>query len=299
LNKGILYAGGAYLLWGFFPIFWKQLSGIPAQEILGHRIFWSFFFLLIILTFKKRWDWFPKALIDRTVLLTFLGTATLLAVNWITYIWGVNSGFIIETSLGYFINPLVNVLLGVLFLKEGMRPWQWAAIGVAAAGVGWLTIRYGSLPWIALTLALTFGFYGLLRKTASVEALEGLSLEIFILFIPALGYLMFLNASGLSSFGHVKTITSVLLAISGLVTAVPLLLFSAGARRIKLVTLGVLQYMAPSIQLLIGVFMYGEPFPVERMVGFGLIWLALLIYSIEGVVSARKKVTLGLANPIS
>jgi chloramphenicol-sensitive protein RarD len=288
-NKGFHYAAAAYTLWGFLPIFWKALHTVPALEILAHRMVWSLGFVLLVLAYKRRWAWLRPALHNKRTLLIFLATGVVLSLNWFTYIWAVNAGYIVETSLGYFINPLINVLLGVIFLGERMRGWQWTAVSLAAIGVIYLTIRYGSLPWIALTLAFSFGFYGLLRKTAPLEALEGLGLETAVMFFPALAYLIYLELAGKGSFGHVAGMTSFLLALAGVITAVPLWLFALGARRVTLVTLGLLQYIAPTIQFLIGVFIYGEPFSGGQMIGFGLIWLALLLYSTESLLTARKK----------
>ncbi len=289
MNKGVLYAGAAYLLWGLFPVYWKALQNVPATEILGHRMVWSLGFVLLVLAYKQRWSWVKPALHSKRALITFLATGTILSLNWFTYIWGVNAGFIVETSLGYFINPLVNVLLGVIFLGERMRGWQWTAVSLAAIGVLYLTIHYGSPPWIALVLAFSFGTYGLLRKTAPLEALEGLGLETAVMFFPALAYLVYLEIVGKGSFGHVDGTISLLLTLAGVITAVPLWLFALGARRVTLVTLGLLQYIAPTIQFLIGVFIYGESFSGGRIIGFGLIWLALLLYSTEGLLTARKK----------
>lgn len=288
-NKGFHYAAAAYTLWGFFPIFWKALQAAPALEILAHRVVWSLGFVLLVMAFRKRWTWLRPALHNKRILLTFLATGTLLSINWFTYIWGVNAGYIVETSLGYFINPLINVLLGVIFLGERMRGWQWTAVSLAAIGVLYLTILYGSLPWIALTLAFSFGFYGLLRKTAALESLEGLGLETAVMFFPALAYLVYLELVGKGSFGHVDGTISLLLTLAGVITAVPLWLFAMGARQVTLVTLGLLQYIAPTLQFLIGVFIYDESFSRSQLIGFGLIWLALLLYSAEGLLTARRK----------
>jgi chloramphenicol-sensitive protein RarD len=288
LNKGLVFAAAAYMLWGFLPIFWKSLESVSPLEIMGHRMVWSMVFLALVLSYRRQWRRLSIVARTGTALIPYLGTACLLGINWFTYLWAVNHGYIVETSLGYFINPLINVLLGVIFLGENVRIWQWVSILVAASGVGWLTFSYGALPWIALTLAFSFGFYGLLRKIAALDALEGLSLEMAILFLPALVYLFFLESSGLQSFGHTGPVITILLVLAGVVTAVPLLLFAAGARRIKLITLGILQYMAPTLQLLLGVFVYGEPFSQARMIGFGLIWLALLLYSLEGIRTTRQ-----------
>jgi chloramphenicol-sensitive protein RarD len=288
LNKGIIYATSAYAIWGLVPIFWKQLDGVPAGETLGHRIVWSFLLLVLVSALRRNWRWLPFSTGRRSMLMPSLVTAALLGINWFTYIWAINAGFIVESSLGYFINPLINVLLAVAFLKESVRAGQWLAILVAAAGVGWLTLSYGRLPWVALTLAFTFGFYGLLRKQASSSALDGLTLEMGIVAFPALGFLIFLESSAAGTFGRTGLTTMSLMVFSGIVTAVPLLLFGAGAKRVSLVTLGVLQYLAPTMQLVLGVFIYHEPFPPERLVGFGLIWFALLLYSLEGMMIARR-----------
>lgn len=287
MSKGTLTAASAYILWGFFPVYWKLLQNVSALEILGSRMTWSLIFLLGVLAYKRRWDWVRPALKNRKILLTFFVTALLLSVNWGTYIWAVNAGFIVETSLGYFINPLVNVLLGVVLLKEKLRNGQLLAVIIALLGVLYLTISYGSLPWIALTLAFSFGFYGLLRKTAALGSLEGLSLETGILFLPALAYLLYLQFDGTAAFGHSDLRTNLLLPLAGVTTAVPLLLFAAGARQITLVTLGILQYTAPTIQFLLGVLVYHEPFDTQRLIGFGLVWLALIIYTAEAVFRAR------------
>lgn len=287
-NKGILYGIAAYTLWGLLPIYWKSLKGVPPIEILSHRMVWSFFFMLVILAVTRRWTWIRPVLKQPKVLLTYLLTAVLLSINWFVYIWGVNSGFIVETALGYFINPLVNVLLGYIFLKERLRKAQLAAVLLALCGVVYLTITYGSLPWIALTLAFSFGFYGLLRKTAVLNSLEGLSLETGWLFLFAAGALIFFELRGDAAFGHSPMTTNILLIGAGAVTAVPLLLFAASARRVTMATLGILQYLAPTLQFLIGVFVYGEAFSRTQLVGFSFIWAALAIYSVESIRHSRK-----------
>jgi chloramphenicol-sensitive protein RarD len=288
VNKGILYAAGAYIMWGFFPLYWKALHGVPALEILGHRMAWSLVFVLAVLAWQRKWAWVGPALRDKQTVLRFFATATLLSVNWFVYIWGVNSGHVVETSLGYFINPLVNVLLGTIFLRERPRPIQWAAIALAAGGVLYLTVSYGALPWIALTLAFSFGLYGLLRKTAKLNSLEGLTLETGLLFPFAFAYLIYLEVTGQGAFGHAGTVTTSLLAFAGIATAIPLLLFAGGARRITMTTLGLLQYMAPTIQFSLGVFVYGEDLSPARLVGFAFIWTALLLYTGESALRARQ-----------
>jgi chloramphenicol-sensitive protein RarD len=288
MNKGILFAIAAYSLWGFLPIYWKTIDEVPATQILSHRIIWSFIFLLGIIFIKKDLGAFRFAIRSRKTLAIFSGAALLISVNWLIYIWAVNAGFIVETSLGYFINPLVSVLLGVIFLKEKLRPMQWVPVGLAAAGVLYLTFSFGVLPWIALVLASTFGLYGLIKKTASLNSLHGLSLETGILFLPAVGFLLLAEGQGSGSLGHLGWRTDFLLILTGVVTALPLLLFATAARRINLSTLGILQYIAPSTQFLIGVFLYGEPLTTSRLVGFAFIWAALLIYSLENIFERRK-----------
>lgn len=283
MNRGIVYALSAYLLWGFLPVFWKAVQVATPLEILSHRVVWSLLLLVGLLLYRRQWGWLAKAVSDRRTLLTFIGTAVLLAINWLTYIWAVNAGHVVESSLGYFINPLVNVLFGVLFLQEQMRPGQWAAIGLATLGVLYLTISLGSLPWIGLTLAFSFAAYGLLRKTAQLNSLEGLTFETSFLFLPALGYLLYLGFTGHAVFGHTAPTTTLLLVLTGVFTAFPLLLFGAGARRIPFSLVGILQYIAPTIQFVLGVYLYGEPFSLNKLVGFGLIWLALAVYSGESL----------------
>ncbi|HEX6289520.1 MAG TPA: EamA family transporter RarD [Herpetosiphonaceae bacterium] len=292
MNKGVLYAAGAYILWGLLPIFWKALHHVPALEILAHRMVWSLVFVLALLAVQGHWAWLGVVFQNASVLLAFTTTAVLLSLNWFIYIWAVNAGYIVETSLGYFINPLVNVLLGTLFLKERLRRWQAVAIAVAVSGVLYLTVQYGALPWIALTLAGSFGIYGLLRKTASLNSLEGLTLETLLLFPPALAYLIYLEWAGRGAFAHTDLTTSLLLVASGVATALPLLLFASGARRITLTLTGILQYIAPTMQLLIGVLIYGESLSGDRLIGFCLIWLALAIYSVEGLLRSGRSARL-------
>lgn len=283
MNRGMLYAVGAYVAWGFLPIYWKALHSLPALEILAHRVAWGALVAIVLVTYRLRWDWLGAVLGNRRTLLTFVASALLLSFNWFVYIWAVNAGYVIETSLGYFINPLINVLLGVLFLRERLRGGQALAIAIAAGGVLYLTFQYGALPWIALALASSFGLYGLLRKTASIGSLEGFTLETLLLFVPAVGYLIFREAQGGAAFGHAGAGTELLLVGAGVMTAIPLLLFGAGARRLTLTSLGILQYIAPTLQFLLGVLVYGESLTPQRLIGFVLIWLALAVYTAEGI----------------
>ena len=287
-NKGIIYAIGAYLLWGFLPIYWKVLEQVPPLQILSHRIVWSFFLLAALISFRQSWKPIQAAVFNPRTLLIFIIAAVLLSINWLTYIWGVNSGFIVETSLGYFINPLVNVLFGVVFLRERLRSTQWIAIALAGCGVLYLTFALGRLPWIALLLAFSFAFYALVKKTSSLASLQGLTLETAIMFIPAVAFLLFTDFSGVGAFTHLDTSTDILLIFTGLVTALPLLLFGSAAQKIRLSTLGILQYLAPTIQFILGIAIYHEPFTRATLVGFVMIWLALLFYSMEGYLNYRK-----------
>jgi chloramphenicol-sensitive protein RarD len=280
---------GAYALWGLLPVYWKALQTVPALEILAHRTIWSLAFVLLVQAVRGRWEWLRLVRRQPRLLRTFLVSTCLLGVNWLTYIWAVNAGRVVDSSLGYFINPLVSVLLGVLFLGERLRLWQGVAVGLAAASVLYLTLGLGSLPWIALVLAGTFGTYGLLRKTAPLGSLEGLSVETALLSLPALAYLLSLEAAGQGSFGHAGGATTALLAFTGLVTAVPLLLFASAARNTTLATVGILQYIAPTLQLLLGLLVYHEPFSPARLLGFCGVWLALLIYSAEAVLQERLR----------
>ena len=286
MKRGVLSALTAYLIWGLYPVYWKLLTNIPALQIMTHRVVWSFLFLVVVISLRREWTGLRRVADWRT-LLVYLLAGSLLSVNWLTYIWAVNEGFIVETSLGYFTNPLVSVLLGVIFLRERLRPLQWVPIGMAAVSVIYLTISYGRLPWIALVLAFSFGLYGLIKKLAPLGPLYGLTLETGMVFLPALGFLLVAEFNGSGSFGHTGLLQTILLALTGIVTAIPLLFFAAGVRRIPLSLLGFLQYIAPTLQFLFGVLVYGEPFTLQRMIGFGIIWLALILYSAEGLIVRR------------
>lgn len=279
----MLYAAAAYAAWGLFPVYFKALQPIAPMEILMHRMLWSLLFLAVVIAWRRQWAWLGDVVRRPKVLAGFAASAILLSSNWFIYIWAVNNNRVVDASLGYFINPLFNVLLGFLILRERLRPVQWTAVALAAAGVAWLTWQGGQLPWVALTLAVTFGLYGLLRKTASLGALEGLALETLLLFPLALAYLAVLTLQGRNGFASAPLSLQLLLAAAGPITAIPLLLFAAGARRIPLSVLGLLQYIGPTLQLLLGVWLYHEPFGGSRMFGFALIWGALAVYSLEGV----------------
>jgi len=289
MKLGLLAAVAAYVLWGLLVVFWKTIDDVPAHEILCHRMVWSLLFTAAILGARGDVPPLVRATRRPRTALLFFGSGSIIALNWVTYIWAVQNGYIVEASLGYFINPLVTVFLGMVFLGEQLRRGQWVAIGIAAAGVLYLTFVYGSFPWISIILAITFGFYGLLRKTAPLEALPGLTLETAILFLPAAAYLLWVESSGGGSFIHSGWTTTTLLALSGAITALPLLLFAFAARRITLTTIGILHYIAPTLQFLLGVLVYGEAFTRTKLVGFCAVWTALAIYSIEGIVRGRMR----------
>jgi chloramphenicol-sensitive protein RarD len=283
MQKGIAYAASAFLCWGLFPLYFKLLQQVPPLELLLHRMVWCLVFLLVVLTSRRQWQWFGPILRQPRILASFALSATLLSANWFLYIWAINNDRIVEASLGYFINPLVNVMLGFLLLKEHLRPTQKLAVLLAALGVAWLTWQTGALPWIALVLAGSFGSYGLLRKTAALGALEGLSLETMLLAPLAIACLIWLTISGTAAWPQLTLGHQGLLLLAGPITAIPLLLFAAGARRIPLSLLGMLQYIGPSLQLAIGVWLFHEPFGPTRMLGFAIIWSALAIYSLESL----------------
>ena len=284
MQAGMFYAIASYVLWGLFPIYFKALEAeIPPVDIVMHRMLWSFLFLVIVLTVRKQWAWVAPMLRQPRVIGGFMASALLLTANWTTYIWAVNNNHIVEASLGYFINPMVSVALGYIFLRERLRPVQWLAIAMAAAAVLWLTWQTGHPPWIALTLAVTFGSYGLLRKTASLGALPGLALETALVLPLALAYLVYTTVQDQNTFVSASTSTKWLLVAAGPITSIPLLMFAAGARRLPLSLVGVLQYITPSLQLLLGVWLYNEQLDGARLVGFIVIWCALALYSAEGL----------------
>ncbi|MBK4738333.1 EamA family transporter RarD [Noviherbaspirillum pedocola] len=288
MNPGILQAASAFLAWGLFPLYFKALREIAPMEILMYRVLWSLVFIVLVLAWRRQWAWIKAVARQPRVLGSFAASAFLLSANWCMYIWAVNTDRIVDASLGYFINPLVNVVLGYLLLKERMRPLQWGAVALAAAGVAWLGWQAGHAPWIGIGLGLTFGFYGLLRKTAALGALEGLALETMVLAPIAAAALAWMALHGDTGFATASPATRWLLAASGPVTAVPLLLFAAAARKLPLSLLGLMQYVVPSMQLLLGVLLYREPFGVARLIGFALIWGGLALYSAHALLAGRN-----------
>jgi chloramphenicol-sensitive protein RarD len=296
-GRGALYGAGAYLLWGLFPLYWPLLRPSTAVEVLAHRIVWSLAVVLVLLAVMHRLPGVVAALRDRRRAWRLALAAVVIAVNWGTYIYGVSSDQVVETSLGYFVNPIVTVLLGVLVLGERLRAGQWTALGLAFVAVLVLTVENGRPPWIALVLAFSFGAYGLLKKTARTGAVEGLAVETLVLLVPAGAYLAWLGAAGQSTFGTEGLGHAWLLALSGVVTAVPLLLFGAAASRVPLTTLGILQYLAPTLQFVIGVVLYGEPMPAVKLLGFVLVWTALALFTVESFRNHRRQLRLAVPQP--
>jgi len=288
LNVGAVSAALAFVCWGLFPLYFRLVPGVPSGEVLAHRVVWCLVFLGVVLGVRRQWDWLPQVVRRPRVLLAFAASALLIGANWLTYIWSVNNDHVIDASLGYFVTPLVNVLLGFTLLHERPRRLQWAALAIAAFGVLWLTLQTGKLPWIALVLGITFGAYGLLRKVAALGALEGLMLETLLLGPLAVAALLFWWQRGSGVFPSPALGIDLWLIALGPITAVPLLLFAAGARSLSMTTLGLLQYIGPTIQLAVGVWIFREPFSHERLIGFACIWLALALYSADSVWHNRR-----------
>jgi chloramphenicol-sensitive protein RarD len=288
-GTGALSAATAFFIWGTVPIYWKQMQAVSATELIAHRLVWSLVFLLGVVAWQRDFRSLRPGLAGaRPLGLNFLASV-LLTVNWGVYVWAVNAGHVIETSLGYFLVPLCNVAVGSFFLHEKLRPFQWAAIGLAALGVLLLLVRVGHIPWIALSLAFTWTSYGLLKKKSELGPIPGLTVETLLLFPFAAGLLLWWHHTGEGALGRVDFRTHVFVLSVGLVTAVPLVLFAYGARRIRLTTLGLLQYIAPSVQFLIGLFVYREPFDAARLQAFAFIWIGLVVYSADTFWNQRRQ----------
>ncbi|MDE1923291.1 MAG: EamA family transporter RarD [Gammaproteobacteria bacterium] len=288
MNPGVLYAVGAYLCWGFFPLYFRALADVPPLQILAHRMLWSLLLLVLILVAKRHWRWLG-ALRERPAILgRFAISALLLSCNWGIYIWAINDGHVVDASLGYYINPLMSVVVGALVLSERLRPAQWAAVAIAAVGVAWMTIAIDRLPWISLTLALSFSLYGLLRKTAPLGSLEGLALETAVLLPIALSFLLWEGSYGADAFTHGGWRLRLMLMAAGPVTAIPLLLFASAARRIPLSLLGILQYLMPTVVLALGIWPFHEPFGLNRALGFGLVWAGVAVYLSDALWRLRR-----------
>ena len=291
-RRGLLLGIAAYSMWGAFPLYWPLLEPSGAVEILAHRVLWSLVTMTVVAVLLRRTGRIRAILGDRRRALLLTVAAVVVTVNWATYIWGVNHGRVVETSLGYFINPLVTVLMGVFILRERLRPLQWLAMAVAGCAVVVLTLDYGRLPFVALILAFSFGSYGLAKKTANVEAVESLTFETSVIAPVAAAYIVWLTATGHSSFGTEGAGHALLFTTTGIVTAIPLLCFGAAAIRVPMVTLGLLQYLAPIFQFALGVLWFHESMPPGRWVGFGLVWVALVVFTAEAVTHKRRQLRL-------
>ncbi|GAA4104349.1 EamA family transporter RarD [Nonomuraea soli] len=287
-RRGVLFGIAAYAMWGLFPLYWPLLKPSEPLEILAHRMAWSLVAVVAILAVRRHWSWFRELVKQPKTMGLLALAAVLVSLNWLTYIYAVNSGQVVESALGYFINPLVSVLFGVLLLKERLRSLQWVAVGFGALAVVVLAVGYGRPPWIALILAMSFGVYGLVKKKANVGAAESLTVETLVLLAPALAYLVYLETQGTATFGHSTPWHALLLAGAGVITAVPLLCFTSAAIRVPLSTIGLLQYIAPVLQFLVGVLIAQETMPVSRWLGFSIVWLALAIFSYDSLRTARR-----------
>lgn len=288
-RKGLTAAIASYVLWGVFPLYWVLLKHVPALQIIAHRIVWCALFVVGWLLFKQGRGWLRLALAQPRVGRLLLLSSLLISFNWGIYIWAVTHGHVVEASLGYFINPLVNVVIGVLLLRERLNPAQWSAVAIAAVGVLWLALQHGDPPWIALALAFSFAFYGLIRKVAQVDAIPGLAIESLFLLLPALAWLGWAQWQGTAAFLDGRIGSDVLLVVGGGLTALPLIGFAYGARRIPYSLVGILQYIAPTLQLLAGVLLLGEAFTGSQAIGFACIWFALAIYATDGWRRARRQ----------
>jgi chloramphenicol-sensitive protein RarD len=288
IRRGVLCGLTAYLVWGFFPLFFKMLSHVPPLEVVAHRIVWSMLFLAVLVTATGRWGEIGSALRVAKTFSTLCATTVLIAVNWLVFIYAVGHGEVLQSSLGYFINPLVNVFLGYVLLGERLQRWQTVSLVLAMTGVVLPAVRYGQVPWIALVLAVSFGLYGLLRKTVAVDSLVGLSIETFLAGPVALLFLVKLGFAGQGAFLAGSLHDNLILPLTGLVTAVPLLLFTAAARRLRLVTMGFLQYITPSLHFLLAVWVYGERFTATHLFSFLCIWSGLALYSWSAFTMARR-----------
>jgi chloramphenicol-sensitive protein RarD len=285
---GIFYSLLAYSMWGLMPLYLHLLIGVPLLEVLCHRIVWSFLLLVLVMALQGDFSWVAALRERPRVVWTFFTSACLLSVNWFVYIWAVGAGRVVDASFGYFVNPLISVLLAVIVLKEKLRRGQWAAVSLAGLGVLWLFVALGQLPWIGLVLAASFGLYGLLRKRVVLDSIAGLTLETTVLLPAAAGYLLWLALSGNNSWSSNSATINWLLVAAGPITAGSLVSFAAGLRRIPLSLLGIIQYLGPSLQLLVGVWVFREPFPLPKLIGFALIWLSVLSYTVEGLYFTHK-----------
>ena len=289
MNRGHFYAFSAYTLWGLLPLYWQRLHEVPAMQVVAHRIVWSCLVLVPIVAFGGQWTAIGNAFLDRRVLSRQLVAALLVCANWVGFVWAVTHDRILESSLGYFINPLMSIIVAVLLLGERLRKVQWAAVSLAGLGVMWLAIQYGEVPWVALSLATTFCLYSFVKKTTALHPITSLSIETWVLFIPALGFLIYEHSRGRGGWLSGDSLADALLIGSGIATTIPLLLFAAGAQLIPLSATGLLQYVGPTLQFMLGVLVFHEPFSAAKLVGFALVWSALIIYVTDTLRNLNQK----------
>jgi chloramphenicol-sensitive protein RarD len=295
-RSGLWVAAASFVLWGLMPLYWHLLKAVPSLQIVAHRIVWSALMVVAWLLWTQGRGWLRAALARPRAAWMLALSGVLIGGNWGLYIWAVNAGHVVETSLGYFINPLLNVVIGVLFLRERLNPWQWLSVAIATTGVVWLTFNYGSFPWIALSLALSFGLYGVLRKLVAIDAVAGLGVESVYLFLPALALLLWGETHGSGGFLDGWGLAmGAMLVVSGALTALPLIGFAYAVRRVPLSVVGLMQYIAPTLQFLLGVLVFHEAFDRDRAIGFGFIWVALVLYATEGVLRSRRQAALAAA----
>lgn len=287
-KQGLIYAFSAYTLWGLFPLYWAYLKHINSVEVLLHRMAWAAIFVSFLVSATCGWQWLKPALRSKKILATTFVAAITISLNWGIYIYAVANNQIVDASLGYYINPLVSVLCGVIFFKESLRPMQWFAVFIAACGVAYMVLALGQLPWISLVLALSFSVYGVIKKSAPLGAFEGMALETGLLFLPATACLIYWSYTGQGVFGQQALALDALLVLSGVLTLIPLLFFAAATSKLPLSLIGVIQYLAPTLQLMVGVLILGEPFSNIEQVGFGIIWVALIIFAFDSLLLARK-----------
>ncbi|MCH5584787.1 EamA family transporter RarD [Shimazuella sp. AN120528] len=282
-KAGMIYASFAFISWGILPIYWHYMEQIPSLQILAHRFVWSFVFVAIVITVRKQWHLIKEILSNKKTMLFVLAGSIFMSANWFIYIWSVTNDHVIEASLGYYINPLISIAFGMLFLKERLNKWQTTSLCLALISVIILTINYGQIPWISISLALTFALYGLFKKLVQVDAILSLALETIFLTPFAIAYLFFEESNGTGSLGHVSTTIIILLILSGILTAVPLLWFGIGQKRVSMFTMGFLQYIAPTINLILGVFFFHETFTSIEFISFSFIWLALIVFTFSHI----------------
>lgn len=292
-QKGILFVSGAYIIWGLLPVYWKQIETVSPYEIIAHRIFWSFIFMVLYILFTGRWQYLKTNLTfifsDRKKALSLVAASIIISINWLTYILAVNQGHILEAGLGYYINPFVSILLAFFILKERFSKGEWLAIFIVSLGVIYMSLGVGHIPWLALTLAVTFGVYGLIKKTINIDATYALAVETAVLAPIALLYILYLNASGVNTLNFGLNRDTMFTMGTGVVTAIPLLLFALGAVKIPLSLTGLLQYIGPTLMLFIGIFLYGESFTATHQIAYGFIWAGLILYTLLRFKASRPR----------